>query len=47
MAALRLGSGVVCVALVSPLHLGERLTPSQVGGFVLMTVSVALITIKF
>jgi uncharacterized protein (DUF486 family) len=47
MAAFHLGCGVVCVALVSRYYLGESLSTSQLCGFVLMGVSVVLITFKF
>jgi multidrug transporter EmrE-like cation transporter len=47
MAAMHLGSGVVCCAVVSTIHLKESLSPSQICGFLLMLISVALINIKF
>jgi len=47
MAAMHLGSGVVCVALIARLFLGETLSWSQLAGFVLMGVAIALILIKF
>ncbi len=43
MASLNLCSGVVCVAGVSVLVLGERLTRRQWMGFALMAVAIALI----
>ena len=43
MASLNLCSGVVCVAGVSVLVLGERLTRRQWTGFALMAVAIALI----
>lgn len=43
MAAINLCSGVVCVALVSRTFLNEMLHIRQILGFVLMTISVALI----
>lgn len=43
MAAFRLCSGVVCVALVSALVLGESFRPQQVAGFVLMALAMTLI----
>ena len=46
MAALHLGSGVICVALVSTFHLNESLRPSQICGFALMLVSITLIMIR-
>lgn len=47
MASMHLASGVLCVAIVATLHLGERLSPSQICGFGLMGIAVALITFKF
>jgi len=47
MAAMHLGAGVICCALVSTLHLRENLSGSQIFGFVLMFVAVGLINIKF
>lgn len=47
MAAMHLGSGVVCVVLISKLFLGETLQWSQLAGFALMGISLALILIKF
>lgn len=47
MASFHLCSGVICVALVARLHLGEVLSLSQVLGFGLMAVSVTLIMWKF
>jgi uncharacterized protein (DUF486 family) len=47
MASFHLCSGVICVALVARLHLGETLRLSQILGFVLMAVSVTLIMWKF
>lgn len=44
MATFHLAFGVVCVALVSRFVLGERLTPTQILGFVLLVVATALIT---
>jgi uncharacterized protein (DUF486 family) len=46
MAAVHLASGVVCVALVSRVHLGESFSTTQGLGFALMAVSVALIMVK-
>jgi uncharacterized protein (DUF486 family) len=43
MAAFRLASGVVCVALVSSLVLGEPLTLRKLAGFALMLAAVRLI----
>ncbi len=47
MAAVHLGSGVVCVALIAKLFLGESLTWSQLAGFGLMGTAIALILVKF
>lgn len=47
MAAIHLGSGVLCVALIARLHLGEDLSWSQLAGFALMGIAMALILIKF
>lgn len=47
MAAIHLASGVVCVALISRLFLGETLRVSQFAGFALMGVAISLILIKF
>ena len=46
MAAIHLASGVVCVALISRLFLGETLRMSQFAGFALMGVAISLILIK-
>ena len=43
MAAFNLASGVVCVALVSSIVLGEALTARKLAGFALMLVAVRLI----
>ncbi len=43
MATFHLAFGVVCVALVSHFVLGERLSPSQLLGFVLLVVATVLI----
>jgi uncharacterized protein (DUF486 family) len=43
MAAFRLCSGVVCVALVSRFVLGETLSPRKWVGFALMTLAMTLI----
>jgi uncharacterized protein (DUF486 family) len=47
MAAMHLGSGVLCVALIARLFLGETLGWSQIAGFGLMGIAIALILIKF
>lgn len=46
MATFNLCSGVVCVALVSHFFLKERMGVHQVVGFVLMAVSMVLITYR-
>lgn len=46
MAAFRLCSGVICVAIVSRLLLGEDLSPRKLFGFGLMIVAMALIARK-
>ena len=43
MAAFRLCAGVVCVATVSRLVLGETLTPTKTVGFGIMLLAMALI----
>lgn len=45
MAAINLASGVVCIALVSKIYLGERLSLRKVFGFGLMIVSVILVVL--
>lgn len=47
MAAIHLASGVVCVALISRLFLGETLRLPQFAGFALMGIAISLILIKF
>lgn len=44
MATFHLAFGVVCVAVVSRVALGERFTPSQMLGFVLLILATTLIT---
>lgn len=46
MASLHLASGVVCVALVSRLVLGESFDARQLGGFALLAVAMVLILVK-
>lgn len=46
MAAFRLCSGVVCVALVSAWVLGETLSVRQLAGFALMVLAMALISVR-
>jgi uncharacterized protein (DUF486 family) len=43
MAAFNLCSGVLCVALVSRLFLGEHLSRRQIVGFCLMAVAIVLV----
>jgi uncharacterized protein (DUF486 family) len=47
MASIHLGSGVLCVALIARLYLGETLSWSQFAGFALMGIAIALILIRF
>lgn len=46
MASFHLGFGVVCVALVSHYVLGEDITPPQWLGFLLLAMSIVLITYR-
>jgi len=43
MAAMNLCTGVLCIALVSKLFLGEQLNPRKIVGFILMAVSIVLV----
>lgn len=43
MAAINLSTGVVCIALVSKLFLGEKLSHRKIIGFILMIISVTLV----
>lgn len=45
MAAMNLTSGVLCVALVAHVVLGERLLKRQILGFAMMAVAVALVVL--
>lgn len=45
MAAINLATGVFCIALVSKLFLGEKLSTRKVLGFILMVISVALVVL--
>ncbi len=45
MAAINLATGVVCIALVSKVYLGEKLSSRKVFGFILMIISVVLVVI--
>ncbi|MGB0882256.1 MAG: DMT family protein [Vicingaceae bacterium] len=45
MAAMNLCTGVICIALVSKIFLGEQLTTRKIIGFVLMAISVVLVVL--
>jgi len=45
MAAINLATGVICIALVSKVFLGEKLSIRKVFGFVLMAISVVLVVL--
>lgn len=45
MAAMNLATGVLCIALVSKMFLGEKLSIRKVIGFILMVVSVVLVVL--
>lgn len=45
MAAINLATGVLCIALVSKVFLGEKMSVRKVFGFVLMAVSVVLVVL--
>ncbi len=45
MAAINLSTGVICVALVSKVFLGEKLSSRKVFGFILMAISVVLVVL--
>ena len=45
MAAMNLCTGVICIALVSKMFLGENLTYRKVFGFILMAISVVLVVL--
>ena len=45
IAAINLSTGVVCIALVSKLFLGEKLSLRKIIGFILMIISVTLVVI--
>lgn len=45
MAAMNLSTGVLCVALVSKMFLGEKLSARKVFGFILMGISVIFVVI--
>jgi len=45
MAAINLSTGVLCIALVSKMFLGEKLSSRKVFGFILMIISVILVVL--
>ena len=45
MAAINLSTGVICIALVSKIFLGEKFSPRKVFGFILMVISVILVVL--
>lgn len=45
MAAMNLCTGVICIALVSKLFLGEKLNPRKIFGFILMAISILLVVL--
>lgn len=45
MAAINLSTGVICIALVSKLFLGEKLSKRKILGFILMAISVVLVVL--
>jgi len=45
MAAINLATGVLCIALVSRMFLGEKLSPRKILGFILMAISVVLVVL--
>jgi uncharacterized protein (DUF486 family) len=45
MAAINLSTGVICIALVSKIFLGEKFSPRKVLGFILMVISVILVVL--
>lgn len=45
MAAINLSTGVLCIALVSKLFLGEQFSSRKVYGFILMAISVVLVVL--
>jgi len=45
MAAINLSTGVLCIALVSKMFLGEILSTRKIIGFILMIVSVVLVVL--
>lgn len=45
MAAINLATGVICIALVSKIYLGEKLSTRKIFGFALMVLSVILVVL--
>lgn len=45
MAAMNLSTGVLCIALVSSLFLGEKLSTRKIIGFVVMAMGVVLVVL--
>lgn len=45
MAAMNLSTGVICIALVSKMFLGEKLSSRKIYGFILMAISVVLVVV--
>ena len=45
MAAINLATGVLCIALVSKMFLGEKLSRRKIFGFILMAISVVLVVL--
>ena len=45
MAAINLCTGVLCIALVSRIFLGEKFSPRKIYGFILMAISVVLVVL--
>jgi uncharacterized protein (DUF486 family) len=45
MAAMNLSTGVLCIALVSKMFLGEKLSSRKIFGFILMIISVTLVVL--
>ena len=45
MAAINLSTGVLCIAFVSKMFLGEKLSYRKIFGFILMVISVTLVVL--
>jgi len=45
MAAINLSTGVLCIAFVSKMFLGEKLSFRKIFGFILMVISVTLVVL--